>query len=68
MIFDELETGEEFKAKGREWRKKTQFAAICLSKDSPFDPEANIAFDRKERVELLDDALNVARSVFRKRR
>lgn len=68
MIFDELSIGEEFKAKGREWKKKTQFAALCLSKDSPFDTEAQIAFDRKEKVELLDDALNVAKSIFRKRR
>lgn len=52
MIFDELVIGEEFKAKGRNWKKASMFSAHCLDKNSPFNPDAFIAFDRKEKVEL----------------
>lgn len=68
MIFDELAIDEEFKAKGRKWVKKSQFAAKCLSKSSPFDPEALIAFDRKEKVELADNPKAAANSIFRRRK
>lgn len=64
MIFDELSIDEEFTAFGRNWKKKSQFGAICLSKDSPHDPDATIAFDRKQRVELN---ATPAESIFKRR-
>lgn len=68
MIFDELAIGEEFKAENRRWKKKTQFGAVCLSKSSPFDAETLVAFDRKDRVELVNNDQNLANSIFRKRK
>lgn len=68
MKFDELVIGEKFKLKGRRWEKASMFAAKCLSKNSPFDADALIAIDRRERVELEDSAENLAKSVFRRKR
>ena len=64
MIFDELVLGEEFKAKGRNWKKSSMFSAQCLDKDSPFNPECLVAFDRKEKVELK---VSEAESIFKRK-
>jgi len=68
MIFYEIAIGEEFKAKGRVWVKKTRHGAQCLSKNSPFDHDALIAFDLKDRVELADNPKAAANSIFRRRK
>lgn len=63
MIFDELSIDEEFIAFGRNWKKKSQFGALCLSKDSPHNPECIVAFDRKAKVELN---VSEAESIFKR--
>lgn len=48
--FDDIEINTEFSAKGRQWKKKSEFAAVCLDKNAPFDCETLIRFDRKDIV------------------
>ena len=64
MIFDELVIGEEFKAKGRNWKKMSMFSATCLDRDAPYDYGTLIAFDRKDKVELK---ISEAESIFKRR-
>lgn len=64
MIFDELVIGEEFTAKGRNWKKMSMFSATCLDRDSPFNPDTLVAFDRKDKVEWK---VTVADSIFKRR-
>ncbi len=64
MIFDELVIGEEFKYKERNWKKMSMFSATCLDRDSPFNPDTLVAFDRKDKVELK---VTAADSIFKRR-
>jgi hypothetical protein len=48
--FDDLAIDAEFSAKGRRWKKKSNFAAVCLDKNAPFDSDTLIRFDRRDQV------------------